>query len=183
MNLEDKMIDLSFPAIQNAMEWKESLDKVYDLSYYDGPLVSHFVDSKKENVIFHWIDVDHNSNRWLTYSVYDQDLLLFLKGELSYLNLIKRCFDIWRIIDIGDNLTINNAFRIVRFEQIPKEYLPEKEAYFDLEELIVTPEMYMDVFRKITTGKRTNLFNTEGYDIDFVRQICRNLGYNDESLS
>jgi hypothetical protein len=50
------------------------LTKVTDLIYFDGPLLSHYIDNSGENYIFYWIDVNSTFNRWLFFRV-DLNLL------------------------------------------------------------------------------------------------------------
>jgi len=75
-----------------------SLKKISDLVYYDGPLISHFMNDKNENYIFYWIDVDENYNRWLVFKIEPSDLEDYLKSNLLLIDIIEKtnlyCVDI-----------------------------------------------------------------------------------------
>lgn len=59
---------LDFEA-ESPLEYFSDFEFVQDVIYFEGPLLTHYVDSHARNYFFHWLDVDHDYNRWVVYEV------------------------------------------------------------------------------------------------------------------
>ena len=82
-----------------------NLEKLGDLLYHEGPLLSLFQDrNKPENYYFYkWTDCDQVCNRWLVFPVSLENLRAFLHQELSLKNLVFKNSYIF-LIDLNNEL-------------------------------------------------------------------------------
>lgn len=128
-----------------------NLVRIGDLSYFEGPVLALFEEVDTGNFyLFDWVDRDKKSNRWLIYNVLPEDLLQYLNKEISHLALFKnRAKKSVHYIDIDNQ---NNSFRdydAFELTQIPKNYLPNQNNFFDLEDC--------PTFEKIKTSVNKSL--------------------------
>jgi hypothetical protein len=100
------------------------LEKIEDLIYYEGPLLSLF--KRKDEDIFYfyyWIDMDKTSNRWLIFEVSQDDITNFKEKNDTIIlkDLILKSNNLW-IDDISDGLDdlndLNHDFRYVEKKEI-----------------------------------------------------------------
>ena len=104
--------------------------KLGDLIYYEGPLLSLFIDNSNPDTyyLYKWVDNDDTANRWLITQLGAAILRSFFNKEISLRNLIlqaNNCF----VVNINDDL----AYKEVTFcttNVIPKEYLPAENSFF-----------------------------------------------------
>jgi hypothetical protein len=104
-----------------------NLTKKGDLLYYEGPLLSHFVDDKDNNYLVKWVDNDDTTHTWLIIRTYQ--LLAHFKKEISFLDLIKNADKLW-LIKLDDDLNLCYE-ETIKFKQINKDYLPSASAFYD----------------------------------------------------
>ena len=107
----------------------ESFDKVADLIYFEGPLLSLYRD-RGNNILFHWCDNDETTNRWLSFSVGDKILEEFLKSKVTLFDILtkpKEGFLYCHDIDQEGHVT---ASLIVSPHQIPRDYVPSAESFY-----------------------------------------------------
>lgn len=115
----------------------EPLQKVCDLMEYDGPLLSHYKDSKNKNYFFYWVDYNENYNRWLAFQVDNNLLFDYLNKSENLLSLIKDnsyifCFDV--------NIEIEyKNIKMIHIEDIPVAYLPDSDSFYQFE----IPQLYI----------------------------------------
>lgn len=107
--------------------------KVSDLIYFEGPLLSHYISPAGENYLFYWCDVDDLHNRWI---IFRTDLLTiqnYVEKKISLKEIINHPTDDFvYIVDIDDNLCYNNV-QLLLANEIPTEYIPQNNSYFDFE--------------------------------------------------
>lgn len=107
--------------------------RVSDLIYFDGPLLSHYVDKNGENYLFMWVDTDGVYNRWIYFNIDIDTLNHYLKKDYSLLEVIKKkaqpfCY----FVDIDNNANhFNNS--ILLWQDFPQDILPEEDSYYDFE--------------------------------------------------
>lgn len=110
-----------------------SFIKVSDLIYFDGPLLSHFISPNGENYLFYWCDVDDLQNRWI---IFRTDLLTiqnYVEKKISLKEIITHPTDDFvYIVDIDDELHYNHV-QLLLANEIPAEYIPQNNSYFDFE--------------------------------------------------
>ncbi len=124
-----------------------NLKKVSDLLFYEGPILSHFIDSKGNNYLFYWVDFDSHYNRWLIWKITEYQIYKYIKGEIS-LNtlLLEKNKDYLFSVDIDNNLNYSNI-KILDFDEIPQVYIPEENTYFDVR-LTPSYEYYLEKFEE-----------------------------------
>lgn len=110
----------------------EKLEKVQDILYADGPILSHYSTSRGKDILFYWVDFDEICNRWLTWETSKKDLFDYLSGGISLFQyLSERCPEYLFIIDIDANNQHKNAVMLNSYA-IPEEYYPNEDSYFTL---------------------------------------------------
>lgn len=106
-------------------------EKIGDLIYYDGPLLSLFIDSDNPYIyyLYLWVDSDETSNRWIITQVNPASLKAFLYKQTPLRDMILSnsiCF----CVDLGDNLTEKEVL-VCSTTDLPQEYLPEQNSYYN----------------------------------------------------
>lgn len=108
----------------------KGLKKISDLQYYDGPLLSHFVDEKDNNYLYYWVDYNTDCNRWLVWKTSINQLYGYLHGKTTLLEVILAPNkDFIYSVDLDRELNYTSVWAI-ELDQIPTEYLPEEESFF-----------------------------------------------------
>lgn len=112
----------------------ETANRVRDLLFYDGPLVSLFRTEREEPVLFVWVDVDEQINRWLAFRTSERDLIRYTSRRCTLRELVQRPADA-----LIYALDINRAFKRVRQSVLPAvalpvEYLPGAESFLEEDE-------------------------------------------------
>lgn len=106
------------------------LIKVADLIYFDGPLLSHYMNDKGENYLFHWADADDDYNRWIVLRTDILSIQQYLDKKVNLRSLIMEPNDGFVFsVDIDDELNYTNI-KVVPVEAIPEEYLPTEDSFY-----------------------------------------------------
>lgn len=107
-----------------------NLEKIGDLLYHEGPLLSLFQDRNKPKnyYIYKWSDSDEQCNRWLVFPVSTENLRGFLYQELSLKNLIFKNSYVF-LIDINNEIEQVQCL-VVAKEDIPTSYLPRENSFY-----------------------------------------------------
>jgi hypothetical protein len=104
--------------------------KIADLLYYEGAILSHFVDEFDNNYLYYWIDFNENANRWLVFK--------FNKAYLSeYLNGIVTLKDFFYeqqnqfvfSVDVDKDYNYTNIRMFSPYE-LPEDYTPKSDSFF-----------------------------------------------------
>ncbi|MDB5015389.1 MAG: hypothetical protein JWQ84_221 [Mucilaginibacter sp.] len=107
------------------------LNKVSDLIYYEGPILSHFVDKKGKNLLYLWVDNDSSRNRWLIFEIDKSSLINYLHKGISLRDLVlKNRSDFLLLADINESLGIEFS-NLIKKENLPEIYLPKEGSYFE----------------------------------------------------
>jgi hypothetical protein len=108
-----------------------------DLLYHEGPLLSVFKDALSENFyLYKWSDCDEKAHRWLVFKVSIKGLKTFFDKQISLRQLIlEQPFSYF--IDLDNQLEPANI-ALVSALNMPKNYLPELDSFFDKDDF----EMY-----------------------------------------
>ena len=108
------------------------LQKVFDILEYDGPILSHFKDSKEQHYFYYWVDFDENCNRWLIWKTNEKQIYDYLKGALNLQDiLLSEIKDYIFSVDIDRQLNYHAVYSI-DIDSIPVEYIPEESSFFRL---------------------------------------------------
>jgi hypothetical protein len=101
-----------------------------DLLYHEGPLLSVFKDALSDNYyLYKWSDCDDKAHRWLVFKVSTKGLKTFFDKQISIRGLIlEQPFSYF--LDLDDQLEAINI-ALVATANMPKNYLPEQDSYFD----------------------------------------------------
>lgn len=112
----------------------EQLNRVADLVYYDGPLLTLLGNDSGENYYFYyWCSVDDHYNRWLVFRVTEKQIRSYLTGQISLRYLILNPADNYYFLGDMDNDLEWQQVYLVMPENLPKSYLPRKEVPFNRE--------------------------------------------------
>ena len=107
------------------------LSKISDLIYYEGPILSHFINKEGKDLLYLWIDSDSKHNRWLIFEVDRNSLINYLYKNISLRDLVsKNRKDFLLISDINENL-ISEFNNLIQKENLPEIYLPKEDSYFE----------------------------------------------------
>lgn len=117
--------------IITSLPYKE-LKKVYDLIYFDGPLLSHFKDAKDQNILYLWVDNNDELNRWLIFKVSDFSLYKYLKNIDSLRNLVlDQSEEFIFTADVDQDLEYSNINLFSKDEyNLLGDYIPEDGVMF-----------------------------------------------------
>ncbi len=107
-------------------EFPFNLNRIDDILYYDGPIMTHFKSDIEEDFIYYWVDYDESFNRWMIYPTIHLDK--YYKNEIDHLTMIKEN-DVVYLVDIDRNVDMNNILK-VNIEDIPDDYLPDPNCYY-----------------------------------------------------
>lgn len=115
---------------------KLGLDLEYsgDLLYYEGPLLSHYIDKQdiNDHYLYKWVDSDNRYHRWMVFKVDSGNIFAFLNGKISILELIEYnslCY----FLDIDAHQEVQHI-RVSSVGDIPKDYLPTEDSFFEEEQ-------------------------------------------------
>ena len=127
----------------NIQELGLNLEKIGDFLYHEGPLLSVFKDLFSDNFyLYKWSDCDEKANRWLVFKVSMHALNAFFDKELSLRQIIlDQPFSYF--LDF-DNALDPLSIVVVSTQNIPKNYLPEQDSYFDALEF----DSYATIFQQ-----------------------------------
>lgn len=103
-----------------------------DLIYFEGPLLSEFTSSNGEKYLKYWCDCNEKYNRWMLFRIKEEDRLRLVLGEIPLIDCIQEKTGAFVFfIDEGES---EYKYQLVDLCDIPSEYLPEKDAYLNIEE-------------------------------------------------
>jgi hypothetical protein len=110
-----------------------NLKKIEDLLEYDGPILSHFIDSFENNYLFYWVDSDSYFNRWLIWNVSLEQLAGYILGEVSLQSLFyKNLEHCYYSVDIDENVEYHNI-HLLRTQEVPLDYIPGDNSFYLIE--------------------------------------------------
>jgi hypothetical protein len=128
----------------------DNLIKIADLIYFDGPLLSHFINNNGDNFLFYWVDVNEKHNRWILVRIDLYSLQEYVKRKKTLFEVITKPNDgFLYIVDVGDDLKFENC-KMVLPSNLSSEYLPEKDSFYEFE-----PKDDIDLFslsKKMDSG-------------------------------
>ncbi len=108
--------------------------KLFDLEYYDGPLLSLFADVNGDFYLYKWYDMAPNAHQWLVWRVQYETLLRYLNGMATEFDLLHE--------------DINEPFYLVEFSEKGQPVVVEilahshtLETYSELKTVYFDPEL------------------------------------------
>ena len=107
------------------------MNKLGDLLFHEGPLISHVVNQKNEDFIMTWCGADNEYNRWMLYKSTFLLLHQFFQGILTLRDLILNNPDGFvYFVDIDDNIDWKKACKI-NVQHIDPGFLPGKYSTYE----------------------------------------------------
>ena len=108
--------------------------KMGDFLYYEGPLLSHFIDKNNPNnhYFYRWVDFDDDSHRWLIFKSSEKDINAFFNKTISLWQMITQNTTVF-LIDLDDELT-KNQILVTTIAELPLSYLPSENSFFKEEQ-------------------------------------------------
>lgn len=133
--------------IKNAIPLDKSpfdgLNLVCEILEFEGtPVLLHFSDQNKNNILFYWVDYSENGQRYLTWKIDDFSLKSYLNAEISILDLVNNSLGFYFFIL---DLDINDEFKkgyFLNILDIPENYLPDADSFYNYN----YPKEYLDYF-------------------------------------
>ncbi len=103
-----------------------------DLIFFEGPVLSHFFDENGNDYLMRWTEMDDTANRWLLFQATKEQISKHLSGKVSLLWLVKKTESgAVYFLDMDNDIEYRHI-KHVEAGKIPEQYLPEKDAYFDM---------------------------------------------------
>lgn len=136
------------------------LHKCADLISYEGPLLSHYVSEHGDNYVFYWVDTDEKYNRWLLVRTTLDALRLYITKDITLRQLISNPEDgvVW-MTDVDNEIRFHNSM-MVPVSNLPDEYMPAQDSYYEFEtdDLLLSDET--DTYRLSVPVKDRHIFAT-----------------------
>ena len=128
--------------------------KIGDLIYFEGPLLSLFLDRNNPDTyyLYKWADCNETINRWLVIQLNSVSLRNFFFKEISLRNLLLNS-PLTYVLGI-DNTLIEKEIIVCATTDLPEIYLPKENSLF-------SEEKYTD----FASTFKTIIANSRIYDI------------------
>lgn len=127
-----------------------SPQKIGDLIYHEGPLLSLFIDKENTDMyyLYKWADCDEISNRWLIIHLNSITLKSFFFKDISLRNLFLNHPFVY-VVNLDDNL-FETEIMICSTNNLPEEYLPKENSFFNEEKY----SEFASTFKSIIAGNK-----------------------------
>jgi len=123
------MLDVNGKNLENSPF--ENLELINELLDFEGrPILLHYIDERKNDILSYWVDFDNTGNRWLYCKVTKQELFDYLIGIKSLKDLFSKIIsDYIFLIDKGNN-NQDSAIKLINSYSLPDLYFPKEESYY-----------------------------------------------------
>lgn len=109
------------------------ITKLFDLEYFDGPLLSLFADANGNFYLYKWYDVSPESHQWLVFKVKYETLLKYLNGMASEFELLNdESYKPFYLVEFSEKGQ-PHITRTFMPNEIFDEYQSLKTVFFDSE--------------------------------------------------
>jgi len=141
--------------------------KLGDLVYYEGPLLSLFIDKDSPDIyyLYKWVDNDETSNRWIVTQVTSLSLRTFFYKQISLKDLILNnpiCYSIDLDNDLNEKVVL-----ICSSTDLPKEYLPAEKSFFSEERYTEFAQTFKTI---IASNRIYDILYEILSEIDFIKR-------------
>jgi hypothetical protein len=134
----------------DAASFINSLKKVADLAFFDGPILSHYKSkSLNKNYLISWIDYDEQFNRWLALEVTVPHLYDYLTDAKSLFSIVNESYNSKLFIFSTDTEGASANGLLVSADELIANYQPDEDSYFES----VMPAGYTAFFAENTPVK------------------------------
>ena len=108
----------------------KKLNKVLDLEYFDGPMLSLFSNRNGDLYIYKWVDINEDSHTWLVFQITLPVLLAYISKTISEKELVLNAQNgQYSLVDIYPDLSHKNHKTFSK-KKLPKRLLPSANSYF-----------------------------------------------------
>jgi hypothetical protein len=113
----------------------KKFEKIRDLIWFDGPLVSHFISPEDTDYVFYWSDLDKDKgiDKWIITPVNEHTIERYIERQVTLKDLMLGTLNgiaFSADVDKNHNYCEVYAFSI---DTIDPSYLPEDDTYNDFE--------------------------------------------------
>ena len=107
------------------------LNKVSDLIFFEGPLLSLFRNHEGDKYLYYWCDTEGGESRWLVFRVSDKELNSYLTKRVTLRDLLINPSDGFvYAINLDADLHITNV-HILDPQSVPIDYIPDDNSYYE----------------------------------------------------
>jgi hypothetical protein len=105
--------------------------KLFDIEFYDGPMLSLFRDDKVDNFyLYKWLDIAENGHKWLIFKTNLDNLYDYIHQNIDEKTLIKKALSgQYSTVVIQSNLVCGPIKRFTS-ASLPSAYLPANDCFF-----------------------------------------------------
>lgn len=153
-----------------------NLERVRDLAWFDGPVISHLKHPKGDHYLYLWSDCSDEATRWMLVRVSETNILRLIDKAvpLDYVIPHECLDDFVYFVDAGDE----SAVSLVALEQIPKSYFPKRGVYLEVTD-VDSPEFSILIERP---SNERNIFNfprifSQAYSVIYSLSILKMQNY------
>lgn len=133
-------------------DFANDLAKFADLVYYDGPLLSHYINrSNNKNYLFNWVDNDTEYNRWLVIEVTLAHLFDYLTDTRTLHDIINQGYNDKLLIIDTNAAGVFISGKLILASELHPEYTPEFDSYFGIKDVLESIPQYVTLFQNSRT--------------------------------
>jgi hypothetical protein len=109
----------------------QGLEKVRDLEFFEGPLLTEFRSPGGDTYLYSWCAAGEHEHRWMVFRTSRMDVAKFTHQRMTLLELVRSCRDGFvYLLDLGTDAEVHRV-QLCTLEQLPKNYLPADNSFFD----------------------------------------------------
>jgi hypothetical protein len=133
------------------MNFKEQ-EKLFDIEWFEGPMLSLFSNGKGELFIYKWVDVNQDSHTWLVFRTTHDLVAAYAQKVISEQALILLAPDkSWHLVNINPELKFSNK-RTLTTENLTQTFLPKSPVFFKDENCVDIDKLRSFVERELMTA-------------------------------
>lgn len=111
------------------MNFKEQ-EKLFDIEWFEGPMMSLFTNKKGELFIYKWVDVNPDSHTWLVFRTTHDLVRAYAQKAISEQAFILLAPDkSWYLVDTNPDLRFSNKRTLYALE-LSQTVLPKSHTFF-----------------------------------------------------
>lgn len=144
------------------------LEKVGELIYFEGALMSLCADGSGNPFIQDWVDSNDSVNRWLIYATNAELLQEYIFGRLTHFQLLFNANQDTIFVVDRDNSNNETKCIITSSAKLPYEYLPQTDLKFQSEDAIGLDEI------KATFKLKDEKYSIKHSQFDILEEAKKN---------
>ena len=107
------------------------LTKLFDIEYFDGPLLSLFAGTGGDFYLYKWYDVQPHSHQWLVFQIDYEVLAHYLNGVIPEYGLLNAsATEHFPVVEFNEKGQPQVSDHLARAEAL-RQYAATKDAFFD----------------------------------------------------